>query len=31
MWTLNGMFTTEMATSYRDAMTEQIHRQDQER
>jgi len=31
MWTLNEMFTTEMATSYRDAMTDQILRQDQER
>jgi hypothetical protein len=31
VWTLNEMFTTEMATSYRDAMTEQILRQDQER
>ena len=31
VWTLNEMFTTEMATAYRDAMTEQILRQDQER
>jgi hypothetical protein len=31
VWTLNEMFTAEMATSYRDAMTEQILRQDQER
>jgi PucR C-terminal helix-turn-helix domain/GGDEF-like domain len=31
VWTLNEMFTTEMATSYRDAMTEQILRRDQER
>ena len=31
VWTLNEMFTTEMATSYRDAMTDQILRQDQER
>jgi hypothetical protein len=31
VWTLSEMFTTEMATSYRDAMTEQILRQDQER
>src|SRR5258708_39731445 len=31
VWTLNEMFTTEMATSYRDAMTEQMLRQDQER
>jgi PucR C-terminal helix-turn-helix domain/GGDEF-like domain len=31
VWTLSEMFTTEMATAYRDAMTEQILRQDQER
>jgi hypothetical protein len=30
VWTLNEMFTTEMASSYRDAMTEQILRRDQE-
>jgi hypothetical protein len=31
VWTLNETFTGEMATAYRDAMTEQIVRQDQER
>ena len=31
VWTLNEMFTTEMASSYRDAVTEQILRRDQER
>jgi hypothetical protein len=31
LWMLNEMFTTEMATSYRDAMTDQILRRDQER
>ena len=31
VWTLNEMFTTEMTSSYRDAMTEQILRRDQER
>src|SRR5258705_3182365 len=31
VWTLHEMSTTEMAMSYRDAMTEQILRQDQER
>jgi hypothetical protein len=31
VWGLNEVFTGEMATAYRDAMTEQIVRQDQER
>ncbi len=31
VWTLSEMFTTEMASAYRDAMTEQILTRDQER
>ncbi len=30
-WTLNSLFTTELATAYRDAMAERVRRQDQER
>jgi hypothetical protein len=31
VWTLNEMFNTEMASAYRDALTEQLLRQSQER
>src|SRR5258708_27969291 len=31
MWMLNTLFTTELATAYRDAMTEQLLCQDQQR
>jgi hypothetical protein len=31
VWMLNTLFTTELATAYRDARTERVRRQDQER
>ena len=31
VWTLNSLFTTELATAYRDAMAERVRRQDQAR
>jgi hypothetical protein len=31
VWMLNTLFTTELATAYRDALTEQVLRQDQVR
>ena len=31
VWMLNGLFTTELATAYRDAMAERVLRQDQAR